>query len=820
MGKIKLKQNGFTFIELLAAVALLGIISTIAIASVSKIIESSHSKFDQKQYDIFIQAAQNYFTDHKKRLPLTPMESKAVTLQKLIDEKYLDNLLDSKKEQFDYQKSKVVVTRLKSGKYKYEGILYYKNGTSIGSLSEKKVNNNSGITFVLESKNNYYHEGNIYYIKDIPKVRFTINDQDGIAGYQYIIYKDGEQFKKSENIEVNGDTTITDSVDLGLDFPFGKYSIKVVSYDKYGNKSTNSTSNTNSSNSFYIYIDRIKPTCSISVNGIKGDNGWYKERNITLTLEEKDKESGILKHGLDSKQPSLVLYKNTLSAVQSDTAGTTWYGLVQDKAGNLCDTNITVKVDTRKPSCSIYSQSSSEKINQNKWYNKYTAYKIEVLGLSYRDDGPSGVNRHILASDDNTLASHYQELENNDSVATMEGVIGYYGYVRDYAGNYDECNITVKKDTIDPECPAYFDISYKQNPKNRYWSSQLCCNATTGACWDCGYYYYKYVSPDVTFTWKDFSEDTVQGIAYVDGEYYGMYNNYASYTIAGEEEYYGTHTTELVVYDEAKNDGHCTGASEKNDEVDLSCPYVTASTKVKTWTNKTVNLEFSNFSKDTVKYDWYTDYNNGKWTKQSTNSTSSTKKDLIAEGKRRGKLVIYDKDGNSKECGTGTYYIDKSPPELRAICRYYENSLHASGYWCEDDGVTSHVWNGVFVRIYDKYSKLGESSYTISVPSEDSKKTTRSKFEEKDHNYCINYSRRNDEGKGINIKKGTLTYKLCDSLGNCGTDSVKLNVGDGTLDSNYTDGNFGGTTCSMMRDGHACTPTSSGKYKCNGKVFD
>ena len=465
----EINKKGFTLIEMLGAVAILGIIATIGMVSVSKVIASAHKKFDNTQYDSFMQAAETYFSDNKSRLPLTPMEWKEISLQELINKKYIEKLLDSNKQEFDYARSKVVVTRLTSGKYQYEAILYRKKGDPIGKISNKVTNQNSNITFKLRDKNKYHKENKTYYARDYPVIDIGIGDTDQLSGYQYIIYRNGKQFKKSENIEISGGLSVNEAVTLGKEFPFGKYSIKVVAYDKSGNKTTNSTDNSGlGADAFSIYIDRIKPNCAIQIDGTIGDNGWYKEKDISLTLKESDMESGILKHDMQTSKSFSSL--GTLSSLaklvkkQSDTGSTTWYAHVEDKAGNVCETEVNVKVDTKKPSCQVLENDGSTTISSN-WYNMYTQSRINTIKLDYGDDGPSGMNRYILAQDKLNLSSTYKNYANNSSLATSEGEHTYNGYVRDYAGNNDNCSAFIRKDTIPPNCSVAGSGSFSLGPK-------------------------------------------------------------------------------------------------------------------------------------------------------------------------------------------------------------------------------------------------------------------------------------------------------------------------------------------------------------------
>ena len=55
---MKMNKKGFTLMELLATVVILGIISTIGIVSVNKVLKKSHKEYEVKQANMVTTAAQ------------------------------------------------------------------------------------------------------------------------------------------------------------------------------------------------------------------------------------------------------------------------------------------------------------------------------------------------------------------------------------------------------------------------------------------------------------------------------------------------------------------------------------------------------------------------------------------------------------------------------------------------------------------------------------------------------------------------------------------------------------------------------------------
>ena len=78
-------RKGFTLIELLGTIVIIGIVGTIAVASVLNIKTKSNERFNNAQVETIKQAGQTYFTDNKKLLPVVIGQTNYVALEELIE---------------------------------------------------------------------------------------------------------------------------------------------------------------------------------------------------------------------------------------------------------------------------------------------------------------------------------------------------------------------------------------------------------------------------------------------------------------------------------------------------------------------------------------------------------------------------------------------------------------------------------------------------------------------------------------------------------------------------------------------------------------
>ena len=83
-------KRGFTLVELLAVLILLGVVSLIAIPSIGKILNRSREKARESTKNELIQAAKNYYADNIRELP-DDGSHKCLSVSEIEESGYISN---------------------------------------------------------------------------------------------------------------------------------------------------------------------------------------------------------------------------------------------------------------------------------------------------------------------------------------------------------------------------------------------------------------------------------------------------------------------------------------------------------------------------------------------------------------------------------------------------------------------------------------------------------------------------------------------------------------------------------------------------------
>ena len=218
-------------VELLAAVAILGLLSAIAIVGVGKILDNANKKHYETQLDNMIMATKSLTQENRNILPKGIGETTTVTLETLKNKKYIGKVVDRNNNECNVKDSTVTIFKYSKTDYSYTAYLKCGNkeyGEKFGAETTEKPE----ITLNFKDTEKYETASFVYSVK-IP------DDSDAkIVSYDYQIYKYGVLVYDSGNISVSKANKLDEKkVSLKQYLP-GKVKVVVNASNHYGGRQT------------------------------------------------------------------------------------------------------------------------------------------------------------------------------------------------------------------------------------------------------------------------------------------------------------------------------------------------------------------------------------------------------------------------------------------------------------------------------------------------------------------------------------------------------------------------------------------------------
>lgn len=331
--KNKINNKGFTLIEILAVVVIIGILVAIAIPAISKYVTKGKEKYYTSLENEMVIIARDYYTKNKSELPRgqydangVPMYINQVPLSTLIEKGYVTNdIVDADKNPCT---GYVRVENKTKGKYEYVACI--KCGDKYTSEAnnayctlyenfDELKNANGALLCNIDTGNN-----NTWTNKDINATVTSIYENGTPA--QIGMYKNINSGAIIKAVNNSATIKVTESG-----------SLKVYTYDKLGNRGECTLDN--------IKIDKESPSVSFTSSNITKDNNGVK---ITATLKDNN---GIVAYQVNqsSNTPSegwsnINEMKETTITTDylTTTDSTTYYIWAKDVAGNTSRKRIIV----------------------------------------------------------------------------------------------------------------------------------------------------------------------------------------------------------------------------------------------------------------------------------------------------------------------------------------------------------------------------------------------------------------------------------------------------------------------------------------------
>ena len=433
------KEKGFSLVELLAVVVILGLLSTIAIIGVNAIIKNAEKQHYETQKNTLKMATQSYAQANRNVLPKSVGSSTNVNLKTLINQKYVEKLKTRQGKECDTEKSYVTVFKYSKDGYSYTPHLvcpgYEKEleeNTNTGPTIEflyNEVDKNTGKNTTPESFSNSLNKTTY----NNPTITLNIKSDNSVISYQYIIYKCESQangtetcdteLKNSGSVAVARQKSQKATIEIKEYLP-GTLKLTVVSTDVTGVTSTKDSMLT------------IKPTKGPKCGETTGEG----EKWITMNDPETSRNITIKCIDTNGTGCEREIYSQLF-----DTDTGTGYITIKDNAGNTTNCPVKVLMDKTAPATPTITNP-----NNNKWVN----YNYDITIES--SDATSGIAYFEYRYPNTETEWHKHEDIGKNTIKMSYQKDGEYKLeVRacDKAGNCSGvATTTIKIDKVAPTC--------------------------------------------------------------------------------------------------------------------------------------------------------------------------------------------------------------------------------------------------------------------------------------------------------------------------------------------------------------------------------
>ena len=450
------KEKGFTLIELIAVVIILGLIALIAIPYFTGSMKTFRSDFYDNLSRTVETAGKEYFKDNTKYLPSKDLYSSKISLNNLINQKYINNSDDYEGNACDLEKSYVIVIKMSRSNYKYAVCLVCP-GDNFTTFSQTECDNswgaNENLTVELGTLNDAYIYLGTSREEAYDKLKTNVDIVKKNYKGEVIGRVSGEESGTQELYPVDIDrldTTKIGTYILSYEFQGASRTRKVHVYD-------------NMSPRVDINKKNVLKSGTVNNNETTNDNGTYDDTNTDMwgqKLVFKLSRMAFTEPGVEVHDYQWFVngkWETFCDSIGSDGVCTTTVSneMVENVKFRFIDTNgnisretraYNIRIDNTKPKCSL----SFVKPDGN----------VKVTGIAdvktmsiYNHEVVSGIRRHGVGVGGTSLANTLSS-DTKTQTADSKSFV-WYGYAEDLAGNYIVCNsgaTALKKDKTKPTC--------------------------------------------------------------------------------------------------------------------------------------------------------------------------------------------------------------------------------------------------------------------------------------------------------------------------------------------------------------------------------
>ena len=422
---MKKNNKGFSLVELLAVIVILGLIAAIGIGATSYLVDKAKKDKTDSQKNTIIMSAQTYMQNNKNLVPKIIGESKIIKISDLRSANYLTEDIKNDKGESCMEKSYVRVYKLSNSEYTYTTYLYCgseeipaeqdvptpkvvaKFSDSSGEIKDEKLNNVSDGYLYIEMNAATEEEIEEYKNQgmDIAIDGYSFTIFEIIGGRKHESYNSGSlSGGREQKIVIN--KRLNDYIDVtGVT----EVSLEVTAINTLGGiTNTTTTIGERGEVSSSIYDDNIPPKC-VKPASPYTEGDWLNKSEYNTTKVQRKLTVGC-DDGLGS---GCIRNYFTMSwPNDEDTKGAEYvYIEVKDNAGNVslhnedCMFRVNVDIETPEAEITAFAGMASD-INTNQ-------------ALSNKITGPSILSKKTTVNDKKTINtiefSDYKKLVNNNT---------------------------------------------------------------------------------------------------------------------------------------------------------------------------------------------------------------------------------------------------------------------------------------------------------------------------------------------------------------------------------------------------------------------